>query len=450
MTEDNLRNDSVWSLIAKFSIPAIIGMLVSAIYNIVDRIFIGQYVGEAALASLMVVFPIIMVTFALSVLIGQGGSNLISISLGKGDKNDANRFFTNTVVVALAVGIITTIILLLNIENMLYALGASGQVFEDAKTYLSIYLYFSPLQTFSFVLSTIVRAEGLPKLSMVSMISAALTNIVLDYLFIGVLGYGVAGGAIATGIGQTVGLLIILAHFVRGNSSLIFDKKNIIPHLDTVKEIVVIGFPSFLSTVSVAISMLFLNSSLNKYGGVEAIAAMSAINSLFTVVIMPINGIQGGIQPIIGFNHGAKLRERVKETIYKAVLAAMAFSCVVFAVIQLQPKFLLALFIDPISSTMPIAITGLRIFMLSLPFLAISVLSIGYFQATQKPKIAIFLGLLRQFILLIPILLILPKIAGLTGVWASVALSDYIAIFVSIIMLIIDFRHEKQDEVVAN
>ncbi len=442
MNENSLRNDSISSLIAKFSIPAIVGMVVNAIYNIVDRIFIGKYVGEEALASLIVVFPILMFLFALSILIGLGGSNLVSISMGKGNKDDANRFFTNTISTNVIVGVIASAIMLIFIEPILVALGAGGLVLESAKTYLTIYLLFVPISTTSFCLSTIVRAEGFPRLSMISMLVSAITNIVLDYIFIALMDKGVAGGAIATGIGQTVGFVILAAHFVNKNSSLHFIKKNIIPHFSTVVEIVIIGFPTFLSTLSVSVSVLALNYFLNIYGGVEAVTAMAAINSLFTFIIMPINGMQGGIQPIVGFNHGAKLHSRVKETLIKAISISVAFSLVVFIVIQSKPELLLSLFIEPTSNTMSGAVVGLRLFMLALPLLAVSVLAIGYFQATQKPKVATFLGLLRQFILLMPLLYILPKQFGLIGVWLAVPISDIIAILVSIVMLLIDFRRE--------
>ncbi len=445
MNENNLRNDSISSLIARFSIPAIVGMVVAAIYNIVDRIFIGQYAGETALASLVVVFPIIMFTFATSVLTGQGGANLISISLGRGSRDDANKYFTNTIVFSVLVNVVISALILFNIERILVAFGASGEVLDYAVTYLSIYLYFIPLSSLSFVLSTAVRAEGFPKLSMNAMLVSALTNIVLDYVFIGVLGLGVAGGAIATGIGQTAGLIIFLAHFSRKKSTLHFDRKNMMPQFDVVAQIMTIGFPSFLSTVGVSVAMVGLNISLGAYGGVAAITSLAAINSLFTFVIMPINGIQGGVQPIIGFNHGAKLRARVKETIFKAMAASMIFALLVFIVMQSVPTFLLSLFIDSGSSTMDGAVLGLRIFILSLPLLPISVLSTGYFQATQKPAIAIFLGLLRQFFLLLPLLYILPKFFGLTGVWLAVPISDFIAIVISFVALVIDFRHTKYD-----
>ncbi len=441
---NSLKTDSIWSLIAKFSIPAVVGLVVNAIYNIVDRIFIGKYVGEEALASLMVVFPIIMFLFALSILIGMGGANLISINLGRGNKKETGKYFTTMLVSNIIVSVFSAGIILMFIEPILVALGAGGSVLESAITYLSIYLYFIPISATSFCLSSVVRAEGFPRLSMNSMLASALTNIVLDYIFIAILGYGVAGAAWATAIGQTVGFVIFTLHFLRKKSSLHFEKEFAIPQFKIVYEMMAIGVPSFLSTLSVSVSVLFLNKSLNAYGGVQAVTAMAAVNSLFTFIIMPINGVQGGIQPIIGFNHGAKQHDRVKETLIKALIVAMTFSTIAFLVIEFNPKFLLSLFISSESETMSGAVTGLRLFMGALPVLSISLMSIGYFQATQKAKIATFLGLLRQFFLLIPLLVILPKQFGLLGVWLAVPVSDLIAVIVSAVLLVIDFRHDKK------
>ncbi len=447
MDENSLRNDSIWSLIAKFSIPAIIGMVVNAIYNIVDRMFIGKYVGEDALASLMAVFPIMMFTFAVAVLIGQGGSNLISINIGKGKRDEANKYFTNTITIGVVVCTIMAVVLYIFSEYILIGLGAEGDVLQYAKSYLNIILLFTPIQCVSFLLSTIVRAEGFPNLSMNALIASALTNIVLDYIFIGLMGQGVAGGALATGIGQTVGLVILTLHFINKKSTLHFKSKNMIPTFDTIAQISIVGFPSFLANAGVSFMMFILNKSLFTYGGVAAVTSMAAINSIFTLVIMPINGIQGGIQPIVGFSHGAKLHSRAKETVKKALILACGFATVAFIVVQTVPVLLLSIFIDSSSDTIAVATVGLRMFMLFLPLIAVNILSVGYFQATQKSKVAIFLGLLRQFLLIIPLILILPLFFGLIGVWVAVPVADAISITISLILLSIDFKRVSEKEV---
>lgn len=450
MNESSMRNDSIWSLIFKFSIPSIVGMIVNAIYNVVDRMFIGQYVGEDALASLMVVFPVMMFIFALSILIGIGGANLISVSIGKGRRDEADRYFSNTVFIAAIVCTLAAVFIYIVAEDVLIYLGASGVVLEYALSYLGIILFFSPIQNLSFVLSTIVRSEGFPKLSMNALIVSAFTNVVLDYIFIGLMGQGVAGGALATGMAQCVGFTIYVLHFVRKKSTLHFHVKEMVPTSKTVGKIAVVGFPSFLANLGVSFSMVLLNSSLFKYGGVAAVTSMSAINSIFTLVIMPINGVQGGIQPIIGFSHGAKLHKRAKETIIKAMILACSFGLVMFIIIQSVPSLLLSIFIDSSSDTMSVAVQGIRLYMLSLPIIPLSILSTSYFQATHKAKISIFLGLLKQFMLLIPFLFILPSFLGLIGVWISVPTADLIAVIVSLIFLSYDFRHVDKIDTKVN
>ncbi len=439
---NSLGEEKISVLIRKFAIPVIIGLLVNAVYNIVDRIFIGNYVGEEALASLMVVFPIMMFIFALSVLIGSGGSNLISIGLGEGKLEEVNKTFTSTMVLNIITIVTLTSISLIYLDEILIFFGAGGIVFDYAKTYLGIYLLFVPVSITSYILSTIVRAEGFPKLSMYSMVISGVSNIVLDYIFIVIMDMGVVGGALATGIGQSLGFIILVLHFLMKKSTLSLEKEGLLPKPKVIKDIIVIGFPSFISMVGVSAFMSVFNFSLYKYGGVPAVTAMAAINSLFTIIIMPINGLQGGLQPIIGFNHGAKLKNRVKETIVKGIIIGCSFSTVAFIIIQSVPQFLLAMFIDINSPTMPIAVIGLRMFLLSLPVISINILSIAYFQATQKSKRAISLGLLRQFILLIPLILILPNLfnLGLLGVWLAVPVSDFICIFISIVLLKIDLK----------
>lgn len=440
MDKNDLGKDSITSLIIKFSIPSIIGMLVNAIYNIVDRMFIGNFAGESALASLMIVYPVILATFAAAILLGNGGANLVAIRLGEKNKKDAEKIFTDTLVLSVISAIVMTSIMLFHIDSILYSLGATGEVFDDAKTYLSIYLLFIPISMTSYVFSSIVRAEGFPKLSMNAMIASAFTNIVLDSVFICILGMGVKGAAIATVVGQSVGFTIYALHFIRRKSNLQFQFNNVIPKLSNIKDIIIVGFPSFINIMGLCVSTYILDISLNFYGGVAAVTSMAAINSLYTIINMPISGIQNGVTPIIGYNHGAKLEDRARETLKKALLIACSFGLIMFLIIETVPHTLLSLFIDSSSDTMNVAIQGLRLFVLALPILGVNVISIGYFQATQKPKLAIGLGLLRQFGLLIPYLIILPKIFGLTGVWLATPCADLTAIFISTTLLRFDFK----------
>jgi putative MATE family efflux protein len=435
-----LGEKPIGKLLASYSIPAVIAMLVNAIYNVVDRMFIGQYAGEAALAGLTVVFPIMMIIFAFASLIGTGGASLLAIRFGEKDEKGANHVFANTLSFGLIVTAITLIIIYVNLDGLLSIFGASADVLAYATTYMHIILGGFIFQMIGFILNSSVRTEGKPLLSMRAMIGSALTNIVLDYIFIAILGMGVTGAAYGTIIGQFVGLFMLVSYYLRGQSQLRLTIKDFIPDSKIISQIISIGFATFISTLGTSIAMSFINRSLGVYGGMAAITSMGAINSLYTFFIMPIMGITQGMQPIIGYNHGAKLRERVILTLKYGMGIGIGFSVFVFALLQLFPTTFVGLFLDPTSETMSIAINGLKIFIAMLPLLSINLMGVAYFQATAQGKISMWLGMLRQFIFLIPIVLVLPKYMGLNGVWLATPIADAFAILVTGIVLYRDIK----------
>lgn len=443
-----LGEKPIGKLLASYSIPAVIAMLVNAIYNVVDRMFIGQYAGEAALAGLTVVFPIMMIIFAFASLIGAGGASLLAIRFGEKDERGANHVFGNTLSFGLIVTALTLIIIYVNLDGLLSIFGASVDVLAYATTYMHIILGGFIFQMVSFILNSSVRTEGKPLLSMTAMIGSALTNIVLDYVFIAILGMGVAGAAYATIIGQFVGLFILISYYLRGQSQLKLTVKDLIPDSKVISQIISIGFATFISTLGTSIAMSFINRSLGVYGGMAAITSMGAINSLYTFFIMPIMGITQGMQPIIGYNHGAKLRERVILTLQYGMGIGIGFSMFVFALLQLFPTTFVGLFLDPTSETMSIAINGLKIFIAILPLLSINLMGVAYFQATAQGKISMWLGMLRQFIFLIPIVLVLPKYMGLNGVWLATPIADAFAILVTGIVLYRDIKDNGSSKTV--
>lgn len=444
-----LGEKPIGKLLASYSIPAVIAMLVNAIYNVVDRMFIGQYAGEAALAGLTVVFPIMMIIFAFASLIGAGGASLLAIRFGEKDERGANHVFGNTLSFGLIVTALTLGIIYVNLDGLLSIFGASADVLSYATTYMHIILGGFIFQMVGFILNSSVRTEGKPLLSMTAMIGSALTNIVLDYLFIAILGMGVAGAAYATIIGQFVGLFMLVSYYLRGQSQLKLTIKDFIPDSKVISQIISIGFATFISTLGTSIAMSFINRSLGVYGGMAAITSMGAINSLYTFFIMPIMGITQGMQPIIGYNHGAKLRERVILTLQYGMGIGIGFSVFVFALLQLFPTTFVGLFLDPTSETMSIAINGLKIFIAMLPLLSINLMGVAYFQATAQGKISMWLGMLRQFIFLIPIVLVLPKYMGLNGVWLATPIADAFAILVTGIVLYRDIKGSGPGKTVA-
>jgi putative MATE family efflux protein len=430
-----LGTKSIGKLLAQYSIPAVIAMLVNAVYNIVDRIFIGKYVGESALAGLTITFPVMLIIFAFASLIGAGGATLISIKLGEKDEKGACYVFGNTLTSGAILTVIVTGLLFANLQNLLSFLGANGEVLEYAVIYMSIILGGFIFQMISFTLSIFVRTEGAPILSMIALVISALVNIILDYIFIRVFGWGVAGAAYATIIGQLFGLVILLSFYISGKSNLQLKISDFIPKIKLIGQIISIGFATFMSTIGISIAMTMLNRSLGKYGGVAAITSLGAINSLYTFFIMPIMRITQAMQPIIGYNHGAGNNNRVKKTLKLGIAVGVVFSSIVFLLLQLFPSLFITMFLQSGSSTVDIAINGLRIFILMLPVLSINLIGITYYQSIAKGRIAMVLGLLRQFLFLVPVLMILPKFWGLNGVWAATPIADALAIVITIIVL---------------
>lgn len=436
----------IGKLLTQYSVPAIIAMLVNAVYNIVDRIFIGQFAGESALAGLTLTFPLMILIVAFASLIGSGSASIMSIRLGKNDKEGASQIFGN----ALTLGALITVLLLAvcypNMKSFLALLGADSILLPYASNYMNIIMIGFVFQMSSFVLSSSVRIEGYPMLSMISMLVGAITNIILDYVFIGIFNWGVQGAAIATVTGQVLGLLVLLAFYLRKKSILSIRKEIFIPKYKEIKSIVSVGFTTFLSSIGTSVAAVFLNRSLITYGGNAAITAMGAMSSLATLFIMPMIGIQQGMQPIVGYNHGSKQKERVNKTLILSIIASSVFAIVVFIALQLFPESFLSMFLSKESSTMAIAITGLRYNILMLPFLSIGYIGTSYFQAVAKSKEAIILGSLRQFILLIPLVSILPRIFGLTGVWLATPVADAITILVTSILLIREVKRPYKIE----
>jgi len=443
-----LQTKPIGSLILQYSIPSVIAMIVNAIYNIVDRIFIGKFAGENALASLTIDFPLMLILFSFATLIGAGGAALFSIKLGQKNNKEANLYFANTVSSGILVSTIMILIVFFNIESILYLFGATETLIEQSTAYMRIILTGFIFQSISLVLNNMVRNEGNPLLSMVAMLSSAIINIVLDYIFIVLMDMGVEGAALATIIGQFSGFCLLLSFYLRKKSVISVTWKDFLIQPKVFGKIIVIGFSTFIGTIGTSLSMTFLNRGLRIYGGVAAITAMGAINSLYTFFIMPMMGIQQGVQPIMGYNYGAKEFDRVSKTLRYSIIGTVLFSSIVFLFLYLFPNTAVSLFLTEGSETIDIAVKGLRYYILMLPLLGINLLSIAYFQSTAKGRVSIILGLLRQFLFLIPLVLILPLHFGLKGVWIATPIADALAIIVSLVVLAVSARRDlKKTEV---
>ena len=441
MTKNNeyLKNEKVSKLLIKFSIPAIVGMLVNALYNVVDRIYIGK-LGPLVMTGIGLNLPFMTLLMAFGMLIGIGGAAIISIRLGQGRKDDAEKILGTAFLLLVIIMLSVSVIGLTFKESLLYLFGASEATIGYANEYISIILVGALFQGLGFGLNNIIRAEGNPKIAMYTMLIGAITNIILDPIFIFVFDMGIAGAALATIISQAVSAIWVLRHFISGKGVLKLKRENLKIKLEMVKNILSIGMSPFSMQIAASVVTIISNNALKNNGGDIAIGAMTVINAIAIFFLMPIFGINQGSQPIIGFNYGAKEYKRVKEALKLAIFGASVLCLFGFVMTQFFTVTLIKIFnSDP--ELIEVASSGMHLFLIMLPFIGFQIVSANYFQAVGKAKKAMFLSLLRQVIVLIPMLIIMPKLFGLKGVWISGPIADFTASVVTAIFLFNEMNH---------
>ena len=437
-----LGNEPINKLLLKLATPAIVGMMVNALYNLVDTFFVGRVIGKYAIAGLTVAFPIQMIIMALAQLIGIGAASVISRSLGSKDLEKANHTAGISIVLAAFIGVSTCILGLIFIDPILKLFAASGIVLEYAKAYMGIIFVGNIFVTFTASTNSLVRAEGNAKVAMITMVIGTALNIVLDPLFIYVLDMGIKGAAYATVISQAVSFIYIVSYFLSGKSTYKLVKHHFKLRMDYIIEIVTIGMPSFARQVAGSVMAVIINTSLVHFGGDVALSAYGLINKVTMFLFMPLFGVVQGMQPIVGFNYGAEKYDRVKKAIISSITAMTVMLVISWAAVQLFPSAILSIFLpfEGNQDVFAIGVPGIKMFLFGVPVIAIQIVSSSVYQAIGKSKPALVLSLLRQVILLIPLLLILPNIfgLGLTGIWLAYPLSDIASSIISTFML----RHE--------
>ena len=436
-----LGEDKVLNLLVKFSIPAIIGMLVNALYTIVDRIFVGNGVGSLGMAGAAIGLPISFIIMAFSMLIGIGANTLVSIRLGEQKKEEAEKIMGNALILLIIIPIVLTITGLSFLEPLLKMLGASEAVMPYAKTFNSIIMLGAVLQTVGFGMNNFIRSEGNPQIAMLTMIIGAVMNTILNPLFIFVFDMGIAGSATATVISQGVSAAWVLYYFIWGKSMLKLQVRNFKLKFDIVSKIVVLGTAPFLMQLAASVLNAIMNNSLITYGGDVAVSAMSAVMSINMLFLMPIFGINQGVQPIIGYNYGAQKYNRVKEALKIAIFAATIIVTAGFAVTQLFSYQLMAMFNSKDKELINLGSHALKTFMFFMPITGFQIVSSNYFQAVGKPLQAGLLSLSRQVLLLIPAMLILPRYFGLDGVLYAGPLTDLVSSLITGVLLFYELRH---------
>ncbi|MBU3181670.1 MATE family efflux transporter [Clostridium psychrophilum] len=448
---NELATEKVGSLLWKFSIPAIIGMLVNALYSVVDRIFIGRGVPDPlALSGVAVTFPITNVIMAFGMLVGIGGAAVVSIKLGQHKKEDAEKILGNAFILVVILSIVVSVIGLIFLEPILVLLGASPATMPYAKQFGFIILLGVLLQNAGFGMNPFIRSEGNALMAMITMLIGAILNFILNPIFIFGLHMGVVGSALATVISQAVCSIWVLSYFLRGKSILKLKKKNLILHKKIVKEILEIGMSPFAMQMAAGLITVTFNKSLAKYGGDLAIGAFSLINSINMLIMMPVFGLNQGAQPIIGYNYGARSYKRVKLALKYAAIVATLMTTVGFIIVQLFSVQIISIFNNSDKELISLGSRGIRIFLVMLPLIGSQVVFTNYFQAVGKAKISIFLSLLRQIIVLLPLILLMPHLFKLDGVWMAGPTADFISFIITTLMITLEIKrmnkHEKSLE----
>ncbi|MBQ0769043.1 MAG: MATE family efflux transporter [Bizionia sp.] len=429
-TATYLGTETISKLLVKQAVPASIGILVMSLNILVDTIFVGHWIGSTAIAAINVVLPVSFFIAALGMSIGVGGSSIISRALGANNKNKALKVFGNqiTLTLILTIGFVTAG--LWYVDSIIPAFGGKGAIFEPAKTYYTIVLYGVPFLALCMMGNTVIRAEGKPKFAMYAMLFPSVGNLILDYLFIYVFDFGMAGAAWATTGSYLMCFIFILWFFISENSELKIDISHFGLDKSIVSEISSLGFVTLARQAVVSITYLFMNNILYNLGGETSVTAYAIVGRMLMFALFPVYGITQGFLPIAGYNYGAQHYDRVKETIATALKYAVGLAIIVFIILMAFPETITRLFTtDPeVIKETP---SAMRWVFAVTPIVAIQLIGAAYFQAIGKAVPALLLTLTRQGFIFIPLIFILPHYFGELGVWMSFPISDLLATIIT-------------------
>jgi len=441
-----LGTKPVGRLLAQYAFPAIIAMIAASLYNIIDRIFIGQIVGPMAISGLAITFPFINLGAAFGAAVGIGASTSISVKLGQRDYETAENILGNTVTLNLIIGSSFGIICLIFLDPILRFFGASDATIPYARSFMEVILAGNVISHMYFGMNAVLRAASKPRQAMTATIFTVLMNIVLDFIFIRLWGWGIRGAAFATVLSQALALCWQMKQFT--NQEEILHLKRGIYRLKRylVENIISIGISPFLMNVCACIVVIFMNNQLVRYGGDMAVGAFGIANSIAMIFVMFIIGLNQGMQPIAGYNYGSQQTDRLMRVLKLTIFAATGIMIVGWLIAHLAPYFCARMFTtDP--ELIRQAIKAIQINMMMYPLVGFQMVVTNFFQCIGKVKISIFLSLSRQLLFLIPFLVILPQFFKLDGVWASLPSSDLLASLVAAFIMIVYLRRLKNQSV---
>ncbi|MDR0725502.1 MAG: MATE family efflux transporter [Prevotellaceae bacterium] len=437
----SLGDGNIRKLLTQYSAPAIIAMTASSLYNMTDSIFIGHGVepGHLAIAGLTVTFPFMNLAAAFGSLVGVGASTLISIKLGQKDYASANKVLGNTLTLNIIIGILLSIACYPFLDSILYFFGASENTINFARDYMEIIILGNVITHIYFGQNAILRSAGFPNMSMYATLMSVAVNCILNPIFIFSFGWGIRGAALATILSQSISLVFQMTHFYNKKNTIRFSKEIYSLHKTLVKKILSIGMSPFLMNICACLIVILINRGMREHGGDVSVGAYGIINRIVFMFLMIVMGFNQGMQPIAGYNYGAKKYSRVTEVTKLTILCGVGVTTVGFLVCELFPSMMIKLF-----TTRPELIAesvyGMRLVFAVFPLVGFQMVASNFFMSIGMSQKAIFLSMTRQVLFLIPCLLILPRFLGTMGIWISLPVSDFVSTVVTTVLLIRQFR----------
>ena len=444
--QNPMATKSVGKLLLSLAIPAIIANLVNSLYNIVDQIFIGHGVGYLGNAATSVAFPLTTICMAIGLMVGLGGSANFNIQIGKQNTDKARAIVGTATTLLVASGVIIMVVVNIFLKDLLWLFGATNQTIDYAVKYTRITSFGIPFLLFSTGFNPIIRADGSPIYSMLSVLTGAILNTILDPIFIFVCNWGIAGAAWATLISQIVAAVMCALYFIWFRNVKIRSIKEFIPRLKITKMIVTVGISSFIFQISTMVIQIVSNNMLKKYGAESVygsdipIAIAGIVSKISLIFLSVVIGIIQGAQPIFGFNYGAKNFKRVRDTLKLAILSSFIFSLFAFALFMFAPRPLISLFGEGNELYYEFGVKYLRVFLFFTFLNGIQIASTTFFQAIGKAVKGAILSLIKQVIFLLPLLVVLPMFMGVDGCMFAAPISDFIAFVSAAIMLYFELK----------
>ena len=429
-----LGTEKIGRLLKQYALPAIIAQTAASLYNMVDSIFIGQGVGPLAISGLAVTFPLMNLSTAFGTLVGAGAAVMLSVLLGQKNYKAANKVLGNVVSLNIIIGLIFMAVALIFIDPILYFFGASENTLPYAKEYITIILIGNVITHVYFGLNAAMRSSGFPKKAMALTIFTVVFNTILDPIFIFVFDMGIAGAAWATVIAQTVAMIVVLKHFSDKERAFHFEKGIFKLDMRVAKDSLAIGMGPFLMNAAACLVTLFINQQLRDYSGDLGIGAYGICNRLIFMFIMICMGLNQGMQPIAGYNYGAKQYSRVKEVFWMTAKLGTIVTCICFIIGMFFPRVAVGIFTHD-EALMEMASHGLRILVIGFPIVGFQMIGTNFFQCLGMVKKSVILSLSRQILFLLPLLYALPLWHDASGVWMSFPVSDVLSAALTAILL---------------